>query len=442
MKKWLLGIPVLFYCLTANAQYEEIKTLVLMTKLKEAKTEFDKKASNAKFMAKPEAYMLKALIYSTLAADPKAAPADVPQLLVDADAAYKKYKEMDATAKLVDDATYQPAVINIYSTLFNLAYKKYQAKQWSESFNDFKHVDDLSSDLIAHKVLKTAVDTNLLILAGYTAEQANDLDGASTYYSRLANAKVGGDGFENIYRFLVRQNFAKKDLPAFEKYKAIGKELYPKSEYFNYDKVDFAVGLAEDFYGKKKLLDNVLATDPENIKANLVLGQLIFDTINADSKGGVIPSNAKELEPIMITALTKAANGKPDDELPWVILGDHQFNKAIRIGNVKDSVNREIRKKTKPGVQPSKDDAARIAALTKEYGDFVELSREPYEKASTIYAAKNELNANDKRQYRRIAGNLGDVYQNRKDKAKGNAAEVAKCDVQIKKWNDLYDKLK
>ena len=56
----------------------------------------------------------------------------------------------------------------------------------------------------------------------------------------------------------------------FEKYKAYGKELYPNSEFFTYDKVDFAVGLEEDFNKRVKALEETIAADPTNYKADAI----------------------------------------------------------------------------------------------------------------------------------------------------------------------------
>src|SRR5205809_248081 len=127
-------------------------------------------------------------------------------------------------------------------------------------------------------ILKTAVyagmaaDTNSLLLAGITAENNKNNDDAAKYYGRVADLKVTGPDFEGIYRFLVRHYFAKKDMANFEKYKALGKQFYPASEFFTYDKVDFAIGLEEDFHKKMQALEEVIAADPNSYKAYELLG--------------------------------------------------------------------------------------------------------------------------------------------------------------------------
>src|SRR6185436_14439278 len=95
---------------------ESVKTLLLLNKFKDAKVELDKGMANPKFTSKAEAYMLKVSIYAALSLeDPVKNTAAGEQLLKDADAAFKKYKEMDPAMTLVTDPAYQNGVINIYS---------------------------------------------------------------------------------------------------------------------------------------------------------------------------------------------------------------------------------------------------------------------------------------------------------------------------------------
>ena len=227
-------------------------------------------------------------------------------------------------------------------------------------------------------MLNTPLDTNVIILAGITAEQSNQKDEAAKYYGKLADAKVTGANYESIYRFLVTHNFTKKDMAGFEKYKALGKELYPQSEFFTYDKTDFAVGLESGFDAKMKSLGEVLAKDPTNYKANLSMGQLIYDTLNSKVEGAVMPANADELEKKMVAAFTAAGEAKGDEALPYLVIGDY-------------------------------------------------------------FAS---LNGSDKQQYKKAAGFLEDIYNFKKEQAKGKPADIAKFTAEAKKWGDLYLSIK
>jgi hypothetical protein len=416
MKKITFSLMMLMLAFFVKAQsYDEIKQNLILGQYKKAKEDVDKRMSNAKFAGKAEAYILKAAIYSALAAD--SATQLTPEAAVlrsESEAAFKKYQEMDPKLELIKDPVYQNAPARIYTNLFALGYKQYEDKKWAEAFETFKKVDGYSSILISTQLLKTPLDTNVVILAGITAESSNQKDEAAKYYARLADAKISGASYESIYRFLVTHYFTKKDMAAFEKYKALGKELYPNSEFFSYDKTDFAVGLETSFDAKMKSVEEVLAKDPTNYKAQLSLGQLIYDTLNSKVEGAVLPANADELEKKMVAAFTAAGEAKADEALPYLVVGDYYV-----------MLKAEKLKKT-----------------DKKYGEYLEAGRVPYEKAAAVFATKTALNGSDKQQYKKAAGFLEDIYNYKKEQAKGKPADIAKYTAEAKKWGDLYLSIK
>jgi hypothetical protein len=349
---------------------------------------------------------------------------------------------MQPDLALLVDPIYRNAPINIYSGLFSSGYKDYEKKNWQQGLDKFKKVVELSDLLISRKIIEIKADTNSLLLAGIMAENAGQKDDAVKYYGRLADMNANGTGFEGIYRFLVNYYAVKKDDANFEKYKAIGKQLYPKSEYFTYDKVDFAVGLEEDFNKKLKSLEETIAADPTNHKATILLGELIYDTLNSRKDNAVQPSNAAELEAKMIETFNKAAQLKADDELPFLYSGDHFVNKSIKVNDEREAHASGMKARTKPGTASSKDDVAKRDALDTKYGETLDAAREPYEKAAAIFAKKEKLTGQEKQQYKKVAGYLGDIYMNKKIRAKGKPADQAKFAADEKKWNDVYDSIK
>ncbi|MEI9912470.1 MAG: hypothetical protein WDO71_24150 [Bacteroidota bacterium] len=274
------------------------------------------------------------------------------------------------------------------------------------------------------------------------AENAGLKDEAVKYYSRMANMKANGQGFEGIYRYLVNYYFTKKDMANFEKYKTLGKELYPGNEFFTYDKVDFAVGLEEDFNKKLSSLEETIAADPANHKAVLLLGEIIYDTLNSRKDGAVEPANAAALEAKMLAAFAKAAELKANDELPFIYSGDHFVNKSIKANDAREAHAADMKKRTKPGAAASKEDVAKRDALDLEYGLILDKAAEPYEKAAAILAKKEKLTGQDKQQYKKVTGYLGDIYQNKKIRAKGKPADQAKYEAEKKKWDDVYESIK
>lgn len=444
MKRILFLLTISLSFLTVKAQkYEDIKNKLVFNKFSDAKVEIDKAMSNAKFTSKAEAYLLKSAIYAGLAMDDtKKNTPEGDQLADEAHAAFKKYKEMDAELSLISDPIYQNGPINLYSNYYSSGYNDYTAKKWQVAYDKFKKAVEYSDLLISKKLFLTPLDTNVQILAGVTAENSNNKEEAVLYYSRLADNKVDGEGFESVYRYLVSHYFGKKDMAAFEKYKALGKQLYPKSEYFDYDKVDFAVGLEEKFEDKIKAVEEVLAKDPGNFKANEVLGELIYDALNPKEDTDPLPSNADELERKMVSAFNKAAAAKSDYEVPYIYMGDHFINKAVKASKAREAHAADMKSRTKPGTMASKEDIAKRDALDKAYGDILEQARGPYEKATVIFGKRSSLEMRDKQQYKKAASYLADIFAFKKIQAKGNAAEQAKLAAEEEKWNKLWDSIK
>jgi len=444
MKRILFLLAFSLPVLLAKAQkVEDIKNLVLFNKFKEAKVEIDKAMSNPKFTAKPEAYMLKAMIYAGLAMEEgvKNTPAG-DQLANEGDAAFQKYKQAEPAMTLASDPIYKNGVGNLYSSYYASGYNDYASKKWQEGFAKLKKGVEYSDILIANKVLPGPIDTNILILAGVTAENSNNKEDAAKYYQRLADNKLAGEGYESVYRFLVIYYFGKKDMAQFEKYKALGKQIYPKSEYFNYDKVDFAVGLMENFNDKLKAVEEVLAADPNNMKANDLLWGLIYDTLNSNAANPVLPANADELEKKMIAAIGKSVAAKPDNEGPYIFLGNHFIAKKDIVADARQKHADDMKARTKPGTMASKEDVAKRDLLDKQYLEAMDAIRAPYESAAKIFAAKPSLEPRQKQQYRNIAGYLAEIYELKAKKAKPKSPEQVAFEAEASKWNTLYDTIK
>jgi hypothetical protein len=431
--------------LFAGAQnYKDIGNQLLLKQYKQAKDELDKNITKEKFAAKADAWILKTAIYAALSTDSAfmATSPQASQLLPEAEAAWTKYKSMDGpNYPLLKDLLYKEAPVNLYTALFNKAYKEYQAQTWEPAFTTFKKVAELSDILSANQLLNSPVDTTVLILTAYTGETSNHKDEAAIYYKKLAEAKVAGSGNEFIYRFLVLHAFEKNDMAAFDKYKALGKSLYPTSEYFDYDKTDFAVGLSQGFETKMKSMEEVLAKDPNDYKANVTLAQLVYDTLHP-KEGKPFPDENGAMEGKLVNALTRAAAAKPEDELVWLVMGDHFIDKADKVNDARAAHVQDMKNRTKPGTQPAKADIAKRDELDKAYAEAFDKAREPYEKAAALMSARaDKLTGSQKQQYRKVAGYLGDIYTYKKAQAKA-PADQAKFTADAKKWNDLYDTLR
>ncbi len=144
----------------------------------------------------------------------------------------------------------------------------------------------------------------------------------------------------------------------------------------------------------------------------------------------------------MIVAFNKAAVAKPESEVAYLFLGDHFINKAVKVNDAREAHAEDTKKRTKPGTMASKEDVAKRELLDKQYGEALEQAREPYEKATAVFAARPNLDNRTKQQYKKAASYLADIFAFKKVQAKGKPAELAKYTAEEKKWIDLYDSIK
>jgi len=452
MKKSILFTLAIFITFSGWAQnYDPVKTLVMINQLDKAKADLDKSFTNAKFTAKPEAYILKACVYVKNAEKSLAEKKDTAiavQLNEEADKAFLRYGALDSSLKLTNEQPYSDVAIALYNNYFTLSIYEFNRKDYKEGLSSVKKAIFYSDLLIKKNIIKSPIDTNVLEVAAAIAEAGGYKDEAAKYFTKLADAKVFGDRFIGVYKYLIFHSFATKNMIDFEKFRKIGKSLYPTNEYFEYDKVDFAVGLVHTFTEKLAAIDEVLASDPTNFEANLALGEIIFDTLNPrDEEGMVLPENYIELEKKMIDAFTRSSKSRPDYEIPSIYVGDHYINKAGRVEEKRNTHAREMKARTKPGTMASKEDVAKRDALDREYGETMEFAKDPYLAAATIFAnraAEKELELRDKQLYKKVTSYLSEIYGLKKiaaNKAK-NLADKAKWEAEEKKWDERYASIK
>ncbi|RYY52609.1 MAG: hypothetical protein EOO09_20885 [Chitinophagaceae bacterium] len=416
MKKFLTIFLTFFVTGSCIAQnYEEIKSLILVRRYDNAKRELDKGMADEQFRSKPEAYALKSMIYSALADDPQFADQG-HQLREEAYAAFSTFRNMQPNMELLQDPTFKYAPADLHTSFFNSGYKDYQQKKWEDGLAKFEKVIVISDLMIAKNLTSTSLDTNALILAGVMAENAGKADIAATYYRRLAEAGIHGPAFEDLYRFLVRYYFSKKDFVTFDKFKALGQQAYPQSEFFKYDKTDFAVGLVDGFVEKLQELGRLAESEPENYQASFLFGQVIYDTLYSEREGAVKPASAQELEQKMVAAFKKASAIDPTATLPNLYLGEFYMKLVFASGQNK--------------------------ITGRDLDNAYEGARTYYENAAAIFARKQGLSNPEQQQYKNVAAYLSDIYTYKKDAAKDNPAAVNDYSAQAKKWNDLYNSMR
>ena len=228
MKKICLSFLLVITGVAAFSQdLNKIQILMMQGKVDEAKAQIDKAMADPKAAEKADTWFYKLSVYAEIFADSslyKKYP-DADKQALDA---LKNYEAKDPTLKTLKENT-RPVGL-VYSESFNLGRDFFSAKDWSKSFDYFKNATDMSEYVNKNKLRsdgKTSVDTFTVLYTAYAAQNAGNAANATFYYNKLADEKIGGADFEDIYKFILDYYGKQADKASFTKYLATAKELYP-----------------------------------------------------------------------------------------------------------------------------------------------------------------------------------------------------------------------
>ncbi len=240
MKKFLL-LAIFAACvqLTIAQDLKKVETAVVINKLEDAKAEVDKAVLDPKQQGKPDPWYWKSRVYAEMTRD-EAMRTKYPNLATDAEAAFKKYEELDPAYALVKSkgpegyfAMYASSVAQ-GTKVFN---DKSPTKKWEDAGKLFETANNYVSTIIKNKWtnMTVAFDTTTILYAGYAYQNAKQPEQAVKYYTILADNKLSGEGYDEIYKYLALHYITTKNESMFNKYLAIGKEVYPKEAWDEYE---------------------------------------------------------------------------------------------------------------------------------------------------------------------------------------------------------------
>ncbi|MEQ1623565.1 MAG: hypothetical protein ABL870_02685, partial [Sediminibacterium sp.] len=217
MKKLLLLSMIAVATLGSKAQdFKKVNTVLVLNKMEDAKVELDKLSADPKALAKTEYWYYRSRIYANLGKEAKTAP-KYPTAIQEADAAFQKLVTLDPAWAMVKEKG-NDGIFDMYSYGYNNGIRAFNEKKWDSSSAYFGYAVTYSDILFQNKMTKDqnmAFDTTSLLYAGYSSQNASNrpkedsikakeyVNKTLKYYSRLADSKVGGEGFIDIYKYLV-----------------------------------------------------------------------------------------------------------------------------------------------------------------------------------------------------------------------------------------------
>ncbi|HEY2726379.1 MAG TPA: hypothetical protein VGI61_04345 [Parafilimonas sp.] len=231
MKKIFLTFALALCIVYLNAQDETVIQLyATQKKWEKAKEQVDKWLADPKLKDKDKAtaYLWKLDVYSNLFID-SSLSSKYPDAQSQAMDALAKYEAIDPSLKMMKDGNFAVGLGNLYTGSFNKGKNAFEAKDWQTAYTNFSQAEKLGEFLLANKFSSNSatVDTVTVLYTAYSAQNAKKIDSAAKYYSMLADLKIGGPDYEDIYKYLIQYYSDKKDDANFKKYLAEAKELYP-----------------------------------------------------------------------------------------------------------------------------------------------------------------------------------------------------------------------
>jgi hypothetical protein len=377
---------------------DDVKKYAVLQKWEDAKTNVDKFLAVEKNAKNAEGWYYKGYIYSELAKLPNYAATDARMQAFEA---YKKYQELDPkNTQMKENENVE--FFGLYNSYFDDGVAKYNAKKYADAFNDFKNAliveDYVKSKNYSYKGYSfPPLDTQLTQNTALAAYLSKDSANAALYYQKLADVKVKGDAYKEIYQFLAEYYAAKNDTANMDKYVAIGKELYPTDEYWE----DFEWKQAGDDPKKK---DQVLAKYPNSYALYYNYAAELFNTLYTGDKK---PDNYSEIQDKLESVTKKAIEIKKDGTEANLLMARHLYNKVYDLedayGAIKGNKPDDVKKKN-----------ALIAQMNSTYDEMLKYANTVYD----LFDAKTTLKPAEKGSFKVAVNLILGYWEYKKDAAK------------------------
>jgi len=424
-------------CITGTyaQDLKEVQEKIASGKYNEAKEKLEKFMADPKNANNATAYYWKGKIH-TYYAQTDSTGSLTYDAAGEAFNAYKKTLELEPkNVSMTLDQNL--GLFQLFDMHYNRGIKQYNNKSYDGAFTSFQRAIDLQDYIKAKNFSLSsyappALDTQLLNLTASSAYLAKKEDIAIPYFERLANAKVAGPEFKEVYALISQYYLNKKDGTNANKYLSIGKDLYKDEDYWlslefntaelrDYDKqisdqrskVDKATAAEKTALQKDldvlhekqrtvrlKRYEEMMQKYSDNAALSLDYAIELFNhTYVWDKK----PSDYAERQSKLQTTLDKALALNQSSGLGWFIASQHYYSQIFDLEDARRGVVGNA-----PSAATKRKDMN--AQVDKKYDDLMMASQ----KAFDIYSAMTELKPQDKTNYRKVTDQLIDYYNRKK----------------------------
>ncbi len=291
-------------------------------------------------------------------------------------------------------------LFQVYDLYYNRGIKNYTLKDYNKSYDYLKNAMDLE-EYIAKKGYSyngfsfPALDTQLINLTASSAYLAKKQDEAIPYWERLAEAKIAGKDYKEVYGLLGQYYMGKGNQEKGEKFIKMGRQMYPDEGYW----VGLEFGNPATEKERIAKYQQMLQKYPDNYALNMDYAIELFNSIYSVDKK---PADYKAIQEKLQAALIKSIsiNSTP---LANYVMSQHIYN---QIYDLEDGL-RLLRSNTPSDVAKRKEINAK---RDKKYDELY-----PYaQKAYDLYTAETNIKGVDKVNLRKTINVLIDYYGKKK----------------------------
>ncbi len=380
---------------------KEIQGDVEKGKFEEARAKVDKALADPKNQNTANFYYYKGVVYTEIAKDTTKNDLNYWNESFNA---FKRYQELDSKNILMT-LNQNAHLFSIYENYYNLGIKDFNDKNYKRAFDRFSNALAVKDYVYTRQFSINdfsfpAMDTQLLNLAGAAAILSENHDAAIPYYTALANAKLKGDDYKDIYPILVDYYAKKGDDVNKKKYLAIGQELYPENTYWVQSQI------AEAGDDKAKLFakyQELIKENPQSYELAVDYGVELFNYVYNQNKPADYEVKLTELGNALKNAIAIDAN----QAYPNFIMSQHISNQIYDMQQVYNGL-----KGTKP------EDVKKKQDLNKQIEARFEELYLYSNNAHQIYAKNAELKPGEKANFRIVTNNMIDYYKMKKNTEK------------------------
>lgn len=456
MKKFIGALVLVMTSLFVHAQdFKKVQTNLLLSKYEAAKEEYEKViVKNANLATTAEGYYWKARIYSGLEKDANLA-SKYPTAYDLTKAAIVQYVALDTSLKLAKDNGQEP-FFDVYIKSFKDGVSAFNDKKWPDAAKNFDEAVQFSDIIFTQgwATSKQKFDTTSIIYAGYSNQNAGNIEKTVGYYKRLVDYKLNGAELLDVYKYVLVQLINTKDKANFDKYYTLSNEAYPNEAWAEYKTEFVEKSLSID--EKVKLYNDLAPTNTLTEVEYQMYGDMFMA---AKGQNNVTEADSEKYIALAGEAYKKAFNANNQNYAAAFNVGISYYNQYSILDdkyrdNIKNLQNLNASKASLAPKDPKKKLAFEAQFKAKQDSikklnvlldapikEKVDGAIEWIEKAYSVLKDKQKLERSEKNVAARSVDFLATLYAYKRDKARGKDQKASdEYDAKFNAFDKLHDK--